>query len=129
MLFLNTELRCCNNFALSLVDKVTAGEKRFISVPPNAVASFAALDDKTQFPVRLILRLISDIARVPQKIFQWYRSFNILCAIATCLTGCLSLNLNESAVLLSKKLAKEPSLFTAGSSLQYCHKLMQLVNS
>ena len=72
MLFLNTELRCCNNFALSLVDKVTAGEKRFISVLPNAVASFAALDDKTQFPVRLILRLISDIARVPQKILKYF---------------------------------------------------------
>ena len=40
---LNPDFNCCNNFALSWVDKVTTGTKRFASVISNARFWFQTL--------------------------------------------------------------------------------------
>ena len=83
-----------------------------------------------QVKIRLILELIKDISRVLQKLLNY---FNGIIISTLSYSWSLSvwivifaLELNESVTLAPLKLKISPILFTAGISLQYCHKLLDV---
>ena len=76
IVYLNLDFNCCNNFALSSIDKVTTGTKRFCISYCKFVAWFSAALDITQFAgqvrMRLISQLINGISRVLQKLLKYF---------------------------------------------------------
>ena len=125
---LSPHLNCCNSFALSWVDKVTARSQCFESVVANVVAWFVAALDITHFAelvkMRLVSQLINGISVVLQKLFKYFNGTIIWTAFVPSspvepATFCF--NLDET--VLPRNLTGALALFKTGSYLWYCHKL------
>ena len=72
--FLKPDFNCCNNFALSCVDKVTTVTYNFVSVILNVPAPvelvITQVDDHVK--IKLTSQLIKGISRVLQKLFKYF---------------------------------------------------------
>ena len=80
-----------------------------------------------QVKISSTLQLIKGISRVLQKLLKYssgtiISTFSIFTSLSV-LPIIFDLKLNESVSLAPLKLIISPSLFTAGISLQYCHRL------
>ena len=96
-----------NTFALSLVDKVTTGTQRFVSVIGNFFAQVAEKNNTLDLvKMRLMLKLVKRISRNLQKLFKYFDSTSILTSLLLLPTGVFptifTLDLNK--LLLPEKL-------------------------
>ena len=86
-----------------------------------------------QVKISSTLQLIKGISRVLQKLLKYssgtiISTFSIFTSLSV-LPIIFNLKLNESVSLAPSKITISPSLFTAGTSLQYCHKLPDVLNN
>ena len=77
-----------NTFALSLVDKVTTGTQRFVSVIENFFAQVAEKNNTLDLvKMRLMLKLVKRISRNLQKLLKYFDSTSILTSLLLLPTG------------------------------------------
>ena len=122
---LNPDFDSCSSFALSSLDKVTVGEKSFVSAVANVVAWFSAeLDQITQLAYQCRIRLISQFnrgnLRVLQKIFRYFNGTIFLTSFVSSLPiwpVIFSLKLNDTLVSFPVKSTIIPASIKTASSL------------
>ena len=121
IVILKPDLNSWSNFALSWVHKVTTGTN-FVS--PIAEEITQSLD---HVKMRLTSQLINGISRVLQKLLKYFNGISIwilpVLPLLSIWPVIFVLKLKESVALAPLKSTISPLVFTAGVSLQYCHKL------
>ena len=96
-----------NTFALSLVDKVTTGTQRFVSVIGNFFAQVAEKNNTLDLVKRrLMLKLVKRISRNLQKLLKYFDSTSILTSLLLLPTGVFPIifTLDLNKLLLPEKL-------------------------
>ena len=121
-----------NDFALSWVDKITTGTWRVVSVILNVGFWFATLvliiiQFSYQVKISSTSQLIKSLSRVLQKLLNYFNGTIIstfsMSPSSLVVPIIFDLKLSESVLLAPLKITISPILFTAGISLQYCHKV------
>ena len=96
-----------NTFALSLVDKVTTGTQRFVSVIGNFFAQVAEKNNTLDLVKRrLMLKLVKRISRNLQKLLKYFDSTSILTSLLLLPTGVFPIifTLDLNKLLLPEKM-------------------------
>ena len=96
-----------NTFALSLVDKVTSGTQRFVSVTGNFFAQVAEKNNTLDLvKMRLMLKLVKRISRNLQKLLKYFDSTSILTSFLLLPTGVFPIifTLDLNKLLLPEKM-------------------------